>query len=180
MKMFVPAVIAVAVATVASAAAIAYSARDASPQALETHMSTTPIVARESNAEIVQLATELAILRRELGARTESKPQPPTDEHTATVAADFRNEPLDPPFAVTTADSLRGVLDSDELAKMPVQTIDCRTKTCRIEIGDDGSGIVPRTLPMFMVRMADTLPNVIAQRLEQPNGRATMVLYMSK
>jgi hypothetical protein len=102
------------------------------------------------------------------------------DEHTATVAATFSGEPRDPTFALNTSDSLRVALDSDELAKMPVQTIDCRTKTCRVEIGDDGSGVVPQVLPMLMVRMADSLPNVIAQRHEQPNGRATMVLYMSK
>jgi hypothetical protein len=102
------------------------------------------------------------------------------DEHTAAVAATFSDEPRDPAFALATSDSLRVALDSDELAKMPVQTIDCRTKTCRVEIGDDGSGVVPQVLPMLMVRMADSLPNVIAQRVEQPNGRATMVLYMSK
>jgi len=136
--------IAIAGAAAASAAAIAYSTRDAAPQARATPMPTR------------------------------------FDERAASVAANFRSEPLDPPFALTTADSLRGVLASDELAKMSVQTIDCRAKTCRVEIEDDGSGIVPLTLPMLMARMADTLPNVSAQRLEQPNGRATMVLYMSK
>jgi hypothetical protein len=204
-------VIAIAVAAVASASAIAYFAADRAPLALATPMPMARIASHDTNVEVALLAAELATLRRELGARAESRSRAETsapipslqvaeapvldprsdaaaleqaerqfEEHTATVAATFSGEPRDPTFALNTSDSLRVALDSDELAKMPVQTIDCRTKTCRVEIGDDGSGVVPQVLPMLMVRMADSLPNVIAQRHEQPNGRATMVLYMSK
>jgi hypothetical protein len=123
----------------------------------------------------------IAYSARDAASQAHATPMPTQfDERAADVAASFRSEPLDPPFALMTAESLRGVLASDELARMPVQAIDCRAKTCRVEIQDDGSGIVPLKLPMLMVRMADTLPNVSAQRIEQPSGRATMVLYMSK
>jgi hypothetical protein len=102
------------------------------------------------------------------------------DDHTAQIAATFSNELRDPRFAIVAGEGLRTMLDNQEFASMPVQNIDCRSVTCRVEINDDGSGAVSQALPMLAVRMAETLPNIIAQRLEQPNGRATMVLFMSK
>jgi hypothetical protein len=35
-------------------------------------------------------------------------------------------------------------------------------------------------LPFLAMRMADTLPSIVSQRVDQPNGRATVVLYMSR
>ena len=102
------------------------------------------------------------------------------EDHTVQIAANFSNELRDPRFAIGAGEALRTMLDSEEFASMPVQNIDCRSATCRVEINDDGSGVVSQVLPMLAVRMAETLPNIVAQRLEQSNGRATMVLFMSK
>jgi hypothetical protein len=101
-------------------------------------------------------------------------------EHVASVAASFATEARDQRWSNDVGESLRTTLGSDELAAMAVQNIDCRTTTCRIEVQDDGSGSLQTLVPMLAVQMAASLPNLIAERIDQPNGKTAMVLYMSR
>jgi hypothetical protein len=45
---------------------------------------------------------------------------------------------------------------------------------------DDGTGKAASTIPMLAVQMAGALPNLIADRIEQSNGKAMIVLYLSR
>ncbi|HEY5808320.1 MAG TPA: hypothetical protein VIT67_10155, partial [Povalibacter sp.] len=100
--------------------------------------------------------------------------------HITGIGAQFTRESLDQRWANETGIALESVLAAEELKALAVRNIDCRTKTCRIEVEDDGSGITSGALPFLAMRMAETLPNIVSQRVDQPNGRATVVLYMSR
>jgi type IV secretory pathway VirB10-like protein len=101
-------------------------------------------------------------------------------EHVAAVAASFAREARDQRWSNEVAESLRATFGSEELAAATVQSIDCRTSTCRVEVQDDGSGKLPMIVPMLAVQMAGSLPNLVAEHIDQPNGKMMMVLYMSR
>jgi hypothetical protein len=100
--------------------------------------------------------------------------------HLIEIGAQFTREDLDQRWANDTGIALEGALASEELKTLAVRNIDCRTKTCRIEVEDDGDSTTLGALPFLAMRMADTLPNMVSQRVDQPDGRATVVLYMSR
>jgi hypothetical protein len=57
--------------------------------------------------------------------------------------------------------------------------VDCRSHICRVEIPDHGSEELHKGMPVLPLEVARALPNVIADRLEGPNG-ATVVLYLRR
>jgi hypothetical protein len=101
-------------------------------------------------------------------------------EHLSAVAASYGSEARDQRWSNEVGESLRAAFSTEELAGTAVQSIDCRTTTCRIEMQDDGSGNLPALLPMLAVQMAGSLPNVTAERIDQPDGKSSMVVYMSR
>jgi hypothetical protein len=101
-------------------------------------------------------------------------------EHVAAVAASFAREARDQRWSNEVGESLRATFGSEELAAATVHSIDCRTNTCRVEVQDDGSGKLPMIVPMLAVQMARSLPNLVAEHIDQPNGKMVMVLYMSR
>jgi hypothetical protein len=101
-------------------------------------------------------------------------------DHLATVAAGFAAEARDQRWSNDVGESIRHALSGEEFTGAGVQSVDCRTKTCRIEMQDDGTGKAASTIPMLAVQMAGALPNLIADRIEQSNGKAMIVLYLSR
>jgi hypothetical protein len=57
--------------------------------------------------------------------------------------------------------------------------VECRSQTCRIEIADDGTGILSRRLPFVALGLADVLPSVSTEPADPASGHGGMVLYMS-
>jgi hypothetical protein len=101
-------------------------------------------------------------------------------DHITEVATGFEGETRDQRWANDAGIALESALASQELKALSVQSIDCRTKTCRVEVEDDGSAAASGALPQLALQMAGTLPNIVSQRIERQNGRATVVLYMSR
>jgi ribosomal protein L29 len=101
-------------------------------------------------------------------------------EHVAAIATAFSREPRDLRWSSETDELLESLLNTEELRGLHYQNIDCRTTTCRVEIEDDGSGRAAEIFPLLAIRTATTLPSITMERIEQGDGRATMVLYMSR
>ena len=100
--------------------------------------------------------------------------------HVAEIAAIFERELRDQKWADGTRDSIEATLARGELTQVKLKSIDCRTSTCRLEIQEDIHNKLSTLLPLLALQLADKLPNVTAQRLDQGDGRATMVLFMSR
>jgi hypothetical protein len=101
-------------------------------------------------------------------------------ELLAAVAASFSREARDQRWSNDVTESVRVILGGDEFAGVSLQHIDCRTRTCRIELQDGDSGHLPMTLPMLAVQMAGSLPNMLVDYVDQPDGKKTAILYLSR
>lgn len=155
-------------------------------------------------AEVDELRREMALLKSVVAERSRASTQPTFSaqsakaepvsdadvssqaddeqrffDHVATVAASFSSETRDQTWANEVGIALESALATEELKSLSLQSIDCRTKTCRVEIDEDAS-VLAGALPHLALQMAGTLPNMVSQRTERQNGSATVVLYMSR
>jgi hypothetical protein len=91
----------------------------------------------------------------------------------------FLGEATDPSWSVATSAAVRAALAADEVG-LPARGVDCRSRTCRVEIPDDGSGRVAETLALFANELAATLPNMVAHQMVDASGTATTFLYLTR
>jgi len=92
----------------------------------------------------------------------------------------FRNEATDPRWSSSTSSVVQAALVADNDLRSLARGVECRSRTCRVEIADDGSVKLGKILPMFAQQVGRELPSVAAERVEDAGGAATMVLYMSR
>jgi hypothetical protein len=100
--------------------------------------------------------------------------------YIAGVEAAFRKEATDPRWSSTTSAVVQAALASEGELRPLTRGVECRTRTCRVEIADDGSGKLGKLLPVFAQQVGQELPSAVADRVEDPAGGAKMVLYMSR
>ena len=96
------------------------------------------------------------------------------------VDALFRQQAIDPTWSANTSASIRSALNSEEVGGIQADNIDCRSESCRVELRDDGSGSLSKSMPMLAQQLAGTMPNITANNITQPNGDSTLVLYLSR
>ena len=99
--------------------------------------------------------------------------------YMAGVEQSFSNEKVDAAWAAGTSSRVATTFDGDEVLKGVARTVECRSQTCRVQIEDDGSNRLARRMPFVAIGLADVLPTISAQHIEQGNGRSAMVLYLS-
>jgi len=95
------------------------------------------------------------------------------------VAQSFNKEKTDSAWADNVSARVNAALSSDEALRDIGHKVDCRQETCRIEIDDDGSSNLSGRLPIIALGLADVLPNVSVEPVNQDGGRGTMVIYMT-
>jgi len=100
-------------------------------------------------------------------------------DHVSSTAASFEREDRDQRWSSETGSALQVAFGSEALKGVSYQNIDCRTTMCRVEVVDDGSGAVGEALQKLASEIGSTLPSMLVDRIDQENGRATMVLYLS-
>lgn len=162
----------------------------------------------EPRNDVTALRSELALMKAQVvslhGAMAErTSPQPPApttraeapdpatlqerrlegarrwQEHMAEVAATFEDEALDRNFAATAQASVERALESQPALKSAAGKVDCRSRTCRLEVRKDGAGLVDKQLPLFLRAVGGVLPRAQADHIEGENGQKTMVLYLA-
>jgi hypothetical protein len=99
-------------------------------------------------------------------------------EYIAGIDAAFRHETADPRWSSVTSALIHAAISSDDNLKSVARAVDCRSRTCRVELADDGTGNLGNLIPMFMQRVGRELPSAAAGRVEDGSGAATMVLYL--
>jgi hypothetical protein len=150
--------------------------------------------------EVASLRAEFLALQHQLTRQAESvhsgtESQPAPDMHDPGVRAEaarerhaeieavdaaFRKQAIDPTWSANTASTIREVLNSEEVGEMQANNIDCRSDSCRVELHDDGSGRLGKSLPIFALQMAGQIPSITADTIAQADGSSTIVLYMSR
>jgi len=101
-------------------------------------------------------------------------------QQMAAVESAFRNEPNDPNWSPRATTLIQQALSSNDATRAGIGDIECQSRTCRVEIRDDGSSQMGKFMPMFAQQVSQSFPTIIADRVEQGNGGATMVLYLSR
>jgi hypothetical protein len=162
--------------------------------------------AASESAELAEMRREIAQLRRQVWTQEQRQAaagpgkaeaqdpaaakDPRTDpearaeqerkyrEYMAGVDAAFRKETTDPRWSSATSSAVQTALIADNDLRPLARGVECRSHTCRVEIADDGSGKLGKILPMFAQQVGQELPSVVANRVEDAGGAATMVLYM--
>lgn len=172
------------------------AAREASPAGSER-----PLPPREERYELDAVRQELSALRAELGtlrtaerARAQSAPAPERTVEAPTPAeqeqrfvnfmADFdqrfRDEPRDHAWADAAADEINRVLASGAVSPGIVTDVDCRSRTCKLELADADRSVLAKTIDELVQAFAQTLPNARVAHdgdLERPKPTA---LYFTR
>lgn len=97
-----------------------------------------------------------------------------------TVESAFEQEPLDPQWSSQAALTVQQALVGDAADSVNVQAIECRSQTCRVEATADNAAALTQWIPGLAERLAETLPSITANQIQQPNGAATLILYLSR
>jgi hypothetical protein len=100
-------------------------------------------------------------------------------EHMAEVAMGFEQEAPDRNFAATSQAAVARALQSNPAIQASAGKLDCRSRTCRIEIRDDGRDQLGKQLPLFLQAVGGTLPRAEADHVVGENGQKTMLLYLT-
>lgn len=101
-------------------------------------------------------------------------------EQMAVLEADFRQEATDGVWSFEAAGAVQEALASDETVQTALRNIECRSSTCRAEMADDDTGELGKALPVFLQQLAETLPSVTANQVDDGAGGKIMILYMSR
>jgi hypothetical protein len=196
--------IAVAIAVYASTAADRASPVAAAAPAI------APRAAGDKNADLAarvdQLQQSVAALAAQLAAQQKGRPPTPVTsasgeaktpepesveaqraadaqrlrEYMVGVEQAFANEKVDPAWASRASARVGHTFEGDEVLRTIAHTVECRAQTCRVQIEDDGVGTLNARMPYLALGLADVLPQVSAEHIDQANGRGAMVLYMSR
>ena len=152
-----------------------------------------------NNQEVRALAAELARMKSELhdlrddrqserAAPERPEPAPKTpeqqqadhDEYITGVERAFEREPRDERWAQGTAQRLRTTLQSEPILVAAVRGIECRSRSCRLELRDDGSTAFAEEFPLMMHEMGALLPEVRFGHAELSDGARLHIMYMSQ
>lgn len=100
-------------------------------------------------------------------------------EHMIDVAASFEHEALDRTFAATAKESVTKAIAARPAIQATVGKVDCRSRTCRVEIGDAKSAAVEKQIPLLLNSLVGTLSRAQADYRDAENGQKTIVLYLT-
>ena len=159
---------------------------------------------QEPDRGLQDLRYEVALLRREVaefrlqlgrGAATASAiaaaPDPRVDPQaraeaenarllrTQALESSFRREDYDARWSQRSSAQVYAALaEADEALRSQVRSVECRSKSCRVELNADASGRLGQALPLILTRLTPALANVAAAQVDQGNGHQATVLFL--
>jgi hypothetical protein len=97
----------------------------------------------------------------------------------AIVEKTFQQEPTQSSWADEAVDTVEAVLANDFFLQTVLQSLECRARTCRLELTDDEAGEVTKSLPLVLHQLAEKLPRVLANQVQYNDGSKGIILYLS-
>lgn len=143
--------------------------------------------AEDSTKELTDLKQQLAVVQREWNAE-EAPPDPATEAdlerdrqvEMAKLEQSLAQEPVDRAWADKTSATVLEVLGSPEADRLEALSLECRSRTCRLELANDDAAATAKMLPLLLHRLGQTLPSSVANQVDHPDGRRSTILYMSR
>jgi hypothetical protein len=96
------------------------------------------------------------------------------------LEATFWHEAANPEWSAEATEAVQEALTSDVVVQTALRSIECHSRTCRVEIADDNTGDLAKSLPLALLQLAQTLPYVTANHIQDSDGSRTMILYISR
>lgn len=91
----------------------------------------------------------------------------------------FRSEPLDPGWSSATASKLQQAI-AGEGDTPPLQSLECRSRTCRVAFGAAPGVDAEAFLPLLALRLAPLFGNIAVSMSEPGVAASGTVLYLSR
>jgi hypothetical protein len=98
--------------------------------------------------------------------------------HIAHVKDAYEREPADPAWSASTTSRVWETIRQTDFVRDAARSVECRSRSCRVEVDDDGTGILHKHLPVFGQQFADVLPVMVGEPVRDEDGRGRMVLYL--
>lgn len=94
--------------------------------------------------------------------------------------ATFRAEALDARWSTATIAKLQQALSTADAGAPAVRSVECRSRSCRVEIGAADPQQLDAFMPGFANRIAATLGSIAASPVDAADGTAAMLLFLSR
>jgi hypothetical protein len=101
-------------------------------------------------------------------------------EHMDVVEAKFRAESNDTTWSTAALAKVRAVLASKKVFVGKVQSVECRSRTCRIEIADDVAFQVRTEMRNLILEWKDVFSSMETNLIEGTDGHMVHVLYVTR
>lgn len=95
----------------------------------------------------------------------------------ATTEASFQAEVRDDAWSSEKASTLRDAAGTMGALGGTLRAVECRSKTCRVEMRDDPA--TSAEFHRFVRACTRTFPKIIADHVDEPQGKASYVLYLT-
>jgi hypothetical protein len=115
-----------------------------------------------------------ALSREEADAQWEQRHR----EYLNGLESSFQSERLETQWSTESTGAIRAALDAPGVG-LKASQIDCRSKTCRMEVPLDDAGKNGKAMPLFANALAGSLPSMVADYRDEAGGGKTMILYLS-
>ncbi len=96
----------------------------------------------------------------------------------AKVADDFLREVRDPSRAAARESRIRELTEKSGPLRHAIQSVDCRSATCRVEMVDDAAANLGETMSLFISDLTGSLPLLTTDWVKAPDGTGRYILYM--
>jgi hypothetical protein len=100
-------------------------------------------------------------------------------EHMKEVSTAFQAELHDQHWAQSQTALLQERFGGDEPMRAALKNIECRSKTCRIDLVDDRKGKFERSLPLVLQKLGAAFPRGEASTVDNPDGTRSISVYLS-
>lgn len=129
-------------------------------------------------AQVVQtgvLSDTVREVQADETSRVEAEQIVATDIQTG--EARFRGEVIDSAWSQNTVRGLRSELSLEDGSSTHLQSVECRSRTCRVLIDTAAAEAAGQDLPVAFARLGQILPNAMLGRMNVGDGRGLTVVY---
>lgn len=122
-----------------------------------------------------QAAAEVVVTPEELARQKQE-----WHDRMAETALNYEAEVRDPAWARETHAAITQALERLPAVSKGVQSVECRSETCRIEVANDHQPGFDKELPLLPLSVTGRLPTTRYDYVTQPDGSAHTILYLSR
>lgn len=144
-----------------------------------------------STADLLELRQHIARLdeavvqlsqRIEHLASSAAQPQASTATKAEAGGIDsmFREEPVDVGWSAQAAAAVRAAFASDATLAAHVHQVECRARTCRVEVAPEGTELVETNLSTIAMSLSGVLSHAATVPFSDADGRPSMLVFFSR